>query len=205
MVGRIGVIALRNKLNQMILRIPHRISFSRNIPVVNAGMKKLFRLCFIIENAFSISPAVGRKKQRHGEKFFPVRSRSIGIFRSIRLAGPGKISGVNAFFHVHIGLCPFPQAVKFFFFIHLDTHHHAVGHTFRSGIMISCILHIAHVVSHRMINPFLLRSVKHGGKCLFNLAVNGFLGIAVFQKNIPVNSRFKGSLAFGRNASLRLF
>ena len=160
MVGRVRKRAARHEQNQMIVAVPHRLV--RRCAVINAGLQDFFCPGAVCEYALSVAPAVGREEQRHGKILFPVRRRSHGILRSVRLAGPGKIPRVLAFLHVHVSDRPLPDPVKLFLVIQLHAGHHAVGHSLRPCIVIARILNVAHVLAHRMINSLILRTVKHG-------------------------------------------
>ena len=160
MVGRVRKRAARHEQNQMIVAVPHRLV--RRCAVINAGLQDFFCPGAVCEYALSVAPAVGREEQRHGKILFPVRRRSHGILRSVRLAGPGKIPRVLAFLHVHVSDRPLPDPVKLFLVIQLHAGHHAVGHSLRPCIVIARILDVAHVLAHRMINSLILRTVKHG-------------------------------------------
>ena len=160
MVGRVCKRAARHEQNQMIVAVPHRLV--RRCAVINAGLQDFFCPGAVCEYALSVAPAVGREEQRHGKILFPVRRRSHGILRSVRLAGPGKIPCVLAFLHVHVSDRPLPDPVKLFLVIQLHAGHHAVGHSLRPCVVIARILDVAHVLAHRMINSLILRTVKHG-------------------------------------------
>ena len=160
MIGRVRKRAPRHEQNQMIVAVPHRLV--RRCAVINAGLQDFFCPGAVCEYALSVAPAVGREEQRHGKILFPVRRRSHGILRSVRLAGPGKIPCVLAFLHVHVSDRPLPDPVKFFLVIHLHAGHHAVGHSLRPCVVIARILDVAHVLTHRMINSLILRTVEHG-------------------------------------------
>ena len=160
MIGRVRKRAPRHEQNQMIVAVPHRLV--RRCAVINAGLQDFFCPGAVCEYALSVAPAVGRKEQRHCKILFPVRRRSHGILRSVRLAGPGKIPRVLAFLHVHVSDRPLPDPVKLFLVIQLHAGHHAVGHSLRPCVVIARILDVAHVLAHRMINSLILRTVEHG-------------------------------------------
>ena len=160
MIGRVRKRAPRHEQNQMIVAVPHRLV--RRCAVINAGLQDFFCPGVVCEYALSVAPAVGRKEQRHCKILLPVRRRSHGILRSVRLAGPGKIPRVLAFLHVHVSDRPLPDPVKLFLVIQLHAGHHAIGHSLRPCVVIARILDVAHVLAHRMINSLILRTVKHG-------------------------------------------
>ena len=160
MIGRVRKRASRHEQNQMIVAVPHRLV--RRCAMINAGLQDFFCPGAVCKHALSVAPAVGRKEQRHCKILFPVRRRSHGILRPVRLAGPGKIPCVLAFLHVHVSDRPLPDPVKLFLVIQLHAGHHAVGHSLRPCVVIARILDVAHVLAHRMINSLILRTVKHG-------------------------------------------
>ena len=160
MIGRVRKRAPRHEQNQMIVAVPHRLV--RRCAVINTGLQDFFCPGAVCEYALSVAPAVGRKEQCHCKILLPVRRRSHGILRSVRLAGPGKIPRVLAFLHVHVSDRPLPDPVKLFLVIQLHAGHHAVGHSLRPCVVIARILDVAHVLAHRMINSLILRTVKHG-------------------------------------------
>ena len=160
MIGRVRKRAARHEQNQMIVAVPHRLIC--RCAVINAGLQDFFCPGAVCKHALSVTPAVGRKEQRHCKILFPVRRRSHGILRSVRLAGPGKIPSVLAFLHVHVSDRPLPDPVKLFLVIQLHAGHHAVGHSLRPCVVIARILDVAHVLAHRMIDSLILRTVEHG-------------------------------------------
>ena len=160
MIGRVRKRAPRHEQNQMIVAVPHRLV--RRCAVINAGLQDFFCPGAVCKHALSVAPAVRREEQRHCKILLPVRRRSHGIPRSVRLAGPGKIPRVLAFLHVHVSDRPLPDPVKLFLVIQLHAGHHAIGHSLRPCVVIARILDVAHVLAHRMINSLILRTVEHG-------------------------------------------
>ena len=126
------------------------------------------------------------KKQSHCKKLFSVRSSPVCILGTVQTAGPGKIPLAEALRHPHISAGPLPDAVKLFLHVHLHTHHHAVGHSLGSGIMISGILQIPHVLTGRMVDPFLLRSIEKGVENTLQLLFYLCLALAHLHEKISI-------------------
>ena len=172
----------------MIGRLPHRFSRMSRLPFVNTFPQDCFCLFAVSKNTFSVPPAGRCKKQCHGKILFSVRCRSLCIVRSIRAAGPGKIVAAGSCRNIHISPHPLPKAVEFCLLIHLDTDHHAVGHSLCAYIMIAGILQIRHITACLMIKTLCLRSVKYGFKGLFQSFPDYGLIITALFQYISINS-----------------
>ncbi len=192
MIGRVRERTSRNEQDQMVVPVPHGPVLRRAVP--DAGLQDFPGPGAVRMDSLAVAPAVRRKEQGHGEIFLPVRRGPRGILRSVRLAGPGKVSGVLPFFHVHIRDRPLPDAVKLFPVIQLHAGHHAVGHSLRPRIMIAGVLDVTHVSAHGMIDALLFPPVEQGLPDLFELlpALSGFREPCC-RKDVLI-----------RNASLRL-
>ena len=189
MIGRIRKVRSRHKENLIIFRIPHRTSRSPSFSFVKAGFQYISGLSVIRKDALSVPPSVRSKKQCHRKIFLPVRRRTIRVLFPVRGARPSKISLIFPLFHPHICLRPFPQPVEFVLHIELDTQHHTITHSFRSGIVIPRIHNVGHILSHRIVHSFLLFKEKS----IFDFlqpSLNLFLRNPHLPKYISITSCF---------------
>ena len=156
MIRRVSKRTVWYKTYMVIFLKPHFVV------AVNRNAENLASLLSVIENTFSITPAAGSKEKCHGKIFFTVRSRTIGILCAVRFVWPAEIARIRTTFHIHVFLSPFPDAVKNILAVHLKGHHHAVRHTFCTGIIITRIFHISGIIFRfkiKMIRIFLVKNV----------------------------------------------
>ena len=128
MIAWIREIHFRDKTDQIIGAVPHRAPPFPVFPFVQAGMQQAPGLGFVVKNPLAVPPPVSGEKKRHRKVFLAIRRGSPSVFAPVQTAAPGKISRVGAAVQKHIGLCPFPQPVKFIFSVHLHAHHHGIAH-----------------------------------------------------------------------------
>ena len=110
--------------------------------LAQADAEQLPGLGFIVKDPLAVPPAVSGEKEGHSEIFFSIRGRTCGVRHAFRRYRPGEITAVYPLGHIHICFSPLPESVKRSLSIHLDTHHHAIGHAFGAHIMIACVLNI---------------------------------------------------------------
>ena len=178
MIRGIGKFTVGNEFDEMVFGVPHGKSGTGFFAFVYTCVQDAPCPGSVIQYPFAGTPAVGRKKQGHGKKFFAVRGGSIGIFAAVSMTGPGKIAGVFPFGEVHVGHDPSPQAVEFLLVIHLYAEHHCVGHALGTDVMVPRILYVHHVRSGTMAKANPLRTIEHLLKCAFQLVVNFGLRIS---------------------------
>ena len=194
MIGRVAEIAVGDKLDQVVLGVPHRVAGAGLLALVHAGVQDAPRHRGVIKDALAVAPAVGGKEQRHRKELLAVRRRAPGILGPVRLAGPGKVPGVLAFVHIHVGHDPAPQAVELLLAVHLHAEHHAVAHALGAGVVVAGVLHVAHVVPDRVVDAPVLRPVKHGLEGLLQLAAHRVVVVAERGKTVGVHPCLKRSL-----------
>ncbi|MNL48617.1 hypothetical protein D3C87_1714880 [compost metagenome] len=126
-VGRIAEWGFGNEFDQPGRRVPHRIPFAV-FALMHTSTENDPGLSGIIERLRSVPPAAGGKEQRHREEFFSIRRRTRGQPCSVGFTMPGKIILVAPIRMLHEHLGELPQPVEFLFLVHLNGHHHPVGH-----------------------------------------------------------------------------
>ena len=147
MVARVGEVQFCHKAYEFRIRVPHGPSPLPLLPFVQADAEQLPGLGFIVKDPLAVPPAVSGEKESHSEIFFSIRGRTCGVRHAFRRYRPGEITAVYPLGHIHICFSPLPESVKRSLSIHLDTHHHAIGHAFGAHIMIACVLNIGLVCS----------------------------------------------------------
>ena len=189
MVGRICVGTSGNKKNLVIIPVPHGSTGPSVFTLMKACAKDVSCLLTVVEDALSVTPSVGCEKQSHSIELLSVGSGTIGVFSSVSLAGPGKITLVIALLHVHVGLGPLPDSVEFLLHIKLNTHHHSVGHSLSSGVVVAGIRKITHILACFVVYS-LIFIIKEGVYSLLKLSVYLFLCFTDLSEKIAVFSGF---------------
>ena len=108
MIRRVRKFHTGNKLDQLVVPVPHRLSGMSRFSLMDTLPKDFSGLSTVIKNPFSVAPSISGEEKSHCKKFFPIWRRTISIRRSICTARPYKIIFSWSFLYPHISAYPFP-------------------------------------------------------------------------------------------------
>ena len=141
----------------------------------------------LVVDAGIVAPAVGGEYQGRDKVQFTVARRPFRIVRTVGLAAPCKVPHPVATLVLHILLAPSPQAVEDILLSKLYGNHHAIGHSFRAGIIVLYVADISHRVADLKID--FVRPSENIVEHLLQLGIHLRRLVAHIHKYVTVFSR----------------
>ena len=179
MVGRVGPFGFRDELDQMVLRIPHRVALAILAPV-HAGMQDRAGVAGVLVHALAIAPAPGGQEQRHREVLLAVGGRAVGVRHAAEVHGPGEVALVQALGHEHVLHDPAPQLVEHVLAVVLHGDHHRIAHAFGAHVVVAGVHHVAKALVVLPVD--LVRTFEHLGPVAFQPGLDGLAAVpALFE------------------------
>ena len=185
MVGRVGPFGFRDELDQMVLRVPHRIAFTV-LALVHAGVEDRAGVAGVLVHAFAVAPLRGGQEQVHREVFLAVRGRTVGVRYAAGVHRPGEVALVQALGHEHVFHDPTPQLVEHVLAAVLHGDHHRVAHALGAHVVVAGVHHVPQAFVVLPVD--LVRAFEHLIPVALQAGLDGLAAVAALFEQAGLGS-----------------